>query len=164
MGQIQNAILNSLGSVQQMAQLYKLTKSQLDAAKQSGSDEATKKFETTEAERIRRRTAGQAQADILATPFTKEEEERWEQEFRGIEAKTSTTRGEKGNLTKSINAYPGEFTDPEYIELVRQRGWLDKKYPAGTDKKAKASKSPQEQADNNDNIKKAKEAAKGGKK
>lgn len=172
MGQIQNAILNTLGSVQQMAQLYKLTDAYADrqrkkdaaAAKAAAEEAAQQKFEQAEEKRLRNRTAQQIEADILATPFTKEEDKKFSEKYKDLENATSRKRGKpKGDITNSINLYTGDLNDPKYAELIRERGWLNQKYPA-KDKsgKARAQKSPQEQADTNGNIEKAKNTIKGG--
>lgn len=182
MGQIQNAILNTLGSAQQMAQLYKLTDAYVDkqrkksaeAAKVAAEEAAQQKFEQAEEKRLRNRTAQQIEKDILANPFTEEEEKKFAEKYKDLEDATSKKRGRpKGDLTNSINLYTGELTDPKYAELLREREWLRQKYPnkeeqkqaqRQADKKAKAQKSAQEQADTNENIEKAKNMARGGKK
>lgn len=175
MGQIQNAILNALGSVQQMTQLYKLTDAYVEgqnekrvaAAKAASEEEAKQKYEAAETKRIRNRTAQQAEADILAIPFTEEEEKQFAERYKDLENATPQKRGKaKGDFTDQIALYTGEFTDPEYAKLIREREWLRQKYPtkAERDKKEKANKSPQEQADSNANIKAARARAKGGKK
>ena len=84
MGQIQNAVLNTLGSVQQMAQLYKLTdaytegqrKKSAAAAKAAAEEEAKQKYEEAEAERLRSRTNNQILADTMATPYSEKENTR----------------------------------------------------------------------------------------
>ena len=50
------------------------------------------------------------------------------------------------------------------MDLYLKSEYLNQTYPAGADSKVRANKSPQEQADTNDNIARAKKAAKGGKK
>lgn len=168
MGQIQNALLNSLGSVQQMIQMYKLTdayaKQQEDNAKERAEKAAQQKFEQAEERRLRNRTAQQIEADILATPFTEEEEKKLSEKYKDLENASPGKRGSsKSDLTDSIRAYVGDFTDPKYAELIRERAWLDKKYPAKKRQgKAKAQKSAQEQADTNENIEIAKNTIKGG--
>ena len=184
MGQIQNAVLNTLGSVQQMAQLYKLTdaytegqrKKSAAAAKAAAEEEAKQKYEDAEAERLRSRTNNQILADTMATPYSEEEITRYKNTYRDLysdnitdEQKKNNLKIAKGILTKSINDYKGELNDPDHVAKLRERQWLetneDFKYLyKSKDNKAKAQKSPQEQANTNDNIKKAKNAAKGGKK
>ena len=180
MGQIQNAILNTLGSVQQMAQLYKLTDAYADKqegkAKERAEKEAKQKYEDAEAERLRGRTNNQILADTMATPYSEEEITRYKNTYRDLysdkitdEQKKSNLKTAKGKLTKSINDYQGELNDPDHVAKLRERQWLetneDFKYLyKSKDSKGKAQKSPQEQADTNGNIKKAKKAAKGGKK
>ena len=178
MGQIQNAVLNTLGSVQQMAQLYKLTdaytegqrKKSAAAAKVAAEEAAQQKFEEIEKQRLRSRTAEQAKADILSTPLTEEEKEKFSKDYDYAKDFTpQQLKTPRNKLEASINAYVGEFTDPKYVELIREREWFRQNHPTaaeqkGIDKKAKAQKSAQEQADTNGNIEKAKKAAKGGKK
>ena len=180
MGQIQNAILNTLGSVQQMAQLYKLTDAYADKqegkAKERAEKAAKQKYEDAEAERLRGRTNNQILADTMATPYSEEEITRYKNTYRDLysdkitdEQKKSNLKTAKGKLTKSINDYQGELNDPDHVAKLRERQWLetneDFKYLyKSKDSKGKAQKSPQEQADTNGNIKKAKKAAKGGKK
>lgn len=173
MGQIQNAILNTLGSVQQMAQLYKLTDAyankQEGKAKERAEKAAQQRFEEIEKQRIRSRTAEQAKADILSTPLTEEEKEKFSKDYDYAKNFTpQQLRVPRGKLDASIKAYAGEFTDPKYVELIREREWFRQNHPTKAerdqDEKAKAQKSPQEQADTNGNIEKAKNIAKGGKK
>lgn len=176
MGQIQNAILNTLGSVQQMAQLYKLTdayadkqrKKDAEAAKVAAEEAAQKRFEDIENERLRSRTAEQAKADILSTPLTEEEKKKFSEVYDY--AKKFTPKQlikPRSKLDQSIDAYVGDFRDPKYVALVREREWFRQNHPTKAerdeiDKKAKAQKSAQEQADTNGNIAKAKNTIKGG--
>lgn len=174
MGQIQNAVLNTLGSVQQMAQLYKLTDAYTEGQRKKSAEAAKKaaeqKFEDIEKERIRSRTAEQAKADILSTPLTEEENKKFSEIYDYAKDYTpQKLKDPRSKLDKSIDAYVGEFTDPKYVELIREREWFKQNHPTKAekdemDRKAKAQKSPQEQADTNENIKRAKNAAKGGKK
>lgn len=174
MGQIQNAILNSLGSVQQMIQMYKLTDAyaerQEDKAKERAEKAEKQRFEDIENERLRSRTADQAKADILSTPLTEEEKKKFSENYKYAKNFTpQQLKKPRSKLDKSIDAYVGEFTDPKYVELIREREWFRQNHPTKAeredmDKKAKAQKSPQEQANTNDNIKKAKNRARGGKK
>ena len=180
MGQIQNAVLNTLGSVQQMAQLYKLTDAYADEqesdARERAEKEAKQRYEDAEAERLRSRTNNQILADTMATPYSEEEITRYKNTYRDLysdkitdEQKKRNLKTAKGKLTKSINDYQGELNDPDHVAKLRERQWLEtnedfKYFYKSKDSKGKAQKSPQEQADTNDNIKKAKNAAKGGKK
>lgn len=174
MGQIQNAVLNTLGSVQQMAQLYKLTDAyaerQEGKAKERAEKAAKQRFEEIEQQRLTSRTAEQAKADILSTPLTEEENKKFSEDYNYAKDFTpQQLKNPRNKLDASIDAYVGEFTDPKYVELIREREWFRQNHPTAAerkelDKKAKAQKSPQEQANTNDNIKKAKNAAKGGKK
>lgn len=172
MGIIQNAILNTLGSVQQMSQLYKLTdtyvKQQEDKAKERAEKTAKQRFEDAEKNRLRSRTAEQAKADILSKPLTEEENNKFSKDYDYAKDFTpQQLKDPRSKLDASIYAYVGEFTDPKYVELIREREWFRQNHPTAAekkqiDKKLKAQKSPQEQADTNENIAKAKNAAKGG--
>ena len=172
MGIIQNAILNTLGSVQQMSQLYKLTntyvKQQEDNAKERAEKTAKQRFEDAEKNRLRSRTAEQAKADILSKPLTEEENNKFSKDYDYAKDFTpQQLKDPRSKLDASIDTYVGEFTDPKYVELIREREWFRQNHPTAAekkqiDKKLKAQKSPQEQADTNENIAKAKNAAKGG--
>ena len=180
MGQIQNAVLNTLGSVQQMAQLYKLTDAyankQEGKAKERAEKEAKQRYEEAEEKRLRNRTSQQMLADTMAIPYSEEENANYKNMYRDLysneisdKQKKDALSKAKRKLTQSITNYPGEQTDPKYTEYLRERQWLenneDFKYLyTSKDGKGKAQKSPQEQADTNDNIARAKKAAKGGKK
>ena len=174
MGQIQNAVLNTLGSVQQMLQMYKLTDAYTEEQRKKSANAARaaekQRFEDIEDERIRSRTAAQAKADILSTPLTEEEKRKFSEDYKYAENFTpQQLKNPRNKLDASIDAYAGEFTDPKYVELIREREWFRQNHPTAAeqkeiDKKAKAQKSPQEQANTNENIAKAKNAAKGGKK
>ena len=174
MGQIQNAILNALGSVQQMSQLYKLTNAYAEQQERNANERAEKaakqRFEDIENNRIKSRTAEQAKADILSTPLTEEENKKFSEIYDYAKDYTpQKLKDPRSKLDKSIDAYAGEFTDPKYVELIREREWFRQNHPTKAekdemDRKAKAQKSAQEQADTNDNIAKAKNMARGGKK
>ena len=180
MGQIQNAVLNTLGSVQQMAQLYKLTNAYAEQQENNANERAERaakqKYEEEEEKRLRNRTNNQILADTMATPYSEEEIARYKNTYRDLysdkitdEQKKSNLKTAKGKLTQSINDYKGELNDPDHVAKLRERQWLetneDFKYLyKSKDKKAKAQKSAQEQANTNENIEKAKNAAKGGKK
>ena len=187
MGQIQNAVLNTLGSVQQMVQLYKLTdtyiegqrKKSADAAKAAAEEQAQAKYEDLKKEYEKTQTVEQVKAKIHAEPYSGEENAKYKEfynrfydnTYKDNDARKKALGKEKRQLTNLITNYQGDINSPEYREWVRRRQWLDDtkdfKYlyeSEDKDNKAKAQKSPQEQANTNDNIKKAKKAAKGGKK
>ena len=180
MGQIQNTVLNMLGSVQQMAQLYKLTdayaKQQEDKANQRAEKEAQQKYEDLKKEYEKGQTVEQVKAKIHAEPYSEEENAKYKEfynrfydnTYKDDKSRRDALTKEKGDITKLINSYPGDPNDPEYKNLVRKRQWLDNKdfdyLYKGKGGKKKAQKSPQEQADTNENIEKAKNIAKGGKK
>ena len=174
MGQIQNSFLNALGSVQQMVQLYKLTNAYAEQQENNANERAEKaakqRFEEAEEKRLRNRTAGQAKEDILSTPLTEEENKKFSEAYNYAKDYTpQQLKKLRNDLKNSIDAYVGDFRDPKYVELIREREWFRQNHPTADerkelDKKAKAQKSPQEQADTNGNIARAKNAAKGGKK
>lgn len=178
MGQIQNAVLNTLGSVQQMAQLYKLTdayaEKQEDKAKERAEKAVQQKFEDLKKEYEKNQTIEQVQAKIHAEPYSEEENAKYKKiynrfydnTYKDDKSRRDALTKEKGDITKLIRSYPGDPNDLEYKNLVRKRQWLDNKdfdylFKSKGGKK-KAQKSPQEQADTNENIEKAKNAAKGG--
>ena len=184
MGQIQNAILNTLGSVQQMAQLYKFTDAYVkqqtqrsaDAARAAAEVEAQQKYEDLKEEYEKNQTVEQIKAKIHAEPYSEEENAKYrgfysrfyDKNIKDEDIKAQITK-EKQDLTQLINKFQGDINSPEYREWIRRRQWLDDtkdfshlyKSRGG---KAKAQKSPKEQADTNGNIEKAKNMAKGGKK
>ena len=178
MGQIQNAILNSLGSVQQMTQLYKLTDAyaerQENKAKERAEKEAQQKYENLKNEYEKNQTVEQVKAKIHAEPYSEEENAKYKEFYNRFydntygdnDSRRKALIAEKQAITGLINKYPGDPNDLEYKNLVRKRQWLDNKdfdyLFKGKDNTAKAQKSAQEQADTNDNIKRAKNAAKGG--
>lgn len=180
MGQIQNAVLNTLGSVQQMAQLYKLTdayaEQQENRANQRAEREAQQKYEDLKKEYEKTQTVEQVKAKIHAEPYSEEENAKYKEFYNRFYDKNTKDediknqiKKEKQDLTGLITKYQGDINSPEYRELVRRRQWLDdtKDFShlyKGKGGKGKAQKSPQEQADTNDNIARAKNAAKGGKK
>lgn len=186
MGQIQNAVLNTLGSVQQMVQLYKLTDAYAEQQENNANEKAEKaarqKYEDLKKEYEKGKTVEEIQAKIKSEPFSKEENDAYKKEYNKFydntykdnNSRRNALTKEKGDITKLIRNYPGDASDLannlEYKNLVRKRQWLENedfdylfKSRSGGDKK-KAQKSPQEQADTNDNIARAKKAAKGGKK
>lgn len=180
MGQIQNAILNTLGSAQQMAQLYKFTdayvKQQEDKANQRAEKAAKQEFEDLKKEYERNQTVEQVKAKIHAEPYSEEETAKYKEFYKRFydkntkdgDLKAQITK-EKQDLTNLIKKYKGDINSDEYRDFVRRRQWLDDTKDfnhlyKGRSGKAKAQKSPQEQADTNGNIEKAKNTAKGGKK
>ena len=184
MGQIQNAVLNTLGSVQQMVQLYKLTdaytegqrKKSAEAAKAAAEEQAQQKYEDLKEEYERNQTVEQVKAKIHAEPYSEEETAKYKEFYNRFYDKNTKEEDikaqiiqEKQDLTKLIKKYKGDINSDEYRDFVRRRQWLDdtkdfKYLYKSNNGKAKANKSPQEQADTNGNIEKAKNAAKGGKK
>ena len=185
MGQIQNAVLNTLGSVQQMVQLYKLTdayteeqrKKSANAAKAAAEEQAQQKYEDLKNKYEKTQTVEQVKAKIHAEPYSEEENAKYKEfynrfydnTYRDNDSRRKALTAEKNSLTQLINKYQGDINSPEYREWVRRRQWLDdtkdfKYLYKSQDGKGKAQKSPKEQADTNDNIAKAKKAAKGGKK
>ena len=192
MGQIQNAILNTLGSVQQMAQLYKLTnayaeqqtKRSAEAAKAAAEVEAQQKYEDLKKEYEKNQTIDQIKAKIHAEPYSEEENKGYKERYSKFyendntyadnESRRNALIAEKGKLTQLINKFQGNFDSSELREWVRRRQWLDDtkdfKYLYASEdqnkpknkKKGRAQKSPQEQADTNENIAKAKSTIKGG--
>lgn len=180
MGQIQNAVLNTLGSAQQMAQLYKLSdayiEQQENKAKERAEEAAQQKFEDLKKEYEKNQTVELVQAKIHAEPYSEEENAKYKEiynkfydnTFKDDKSRRDALTKEKSYITKLIRSYPGNPNDLEYKNLVRKRQWLDNEdfdyLFKGRGGKKKAQKSPQEQADTNENIEKAKNAAKGGKK
>lgn len=181
MGQIQNAVLNTLGSVQQMVQLYKLTdayaEQQENRANQRAEREAQQKYEDLKKEYEKTQTVEQVKAKIHAEPYSEEENAKYkgfynrfyDNTYRDNDSRRKALTAEKNSLTQLINKYQGDINSPEYREWVRRRQWLDdtkdfKYLYKSQDGKGKAQKSPKEQADTNGNIARAKKAAKGGKK
>ena len=178
MGQIQNAVLNTLGSIQQMAQLYKLTdayaESQENEANQRAEKAAKQKFEDLKNEYEKSQTVEQVKAKIHAEPYSEEENAKYKEfynrfydnTYKDDKSRRDALTKEKGKITQLINSYPGDPNDLEYKNLVRKRQWLDNKdfdyLFKGKGGKRKAQKSPQEQADTNENIEKAKNTIKGG--
>lgn len=183
MGQIQNAILNTLGSVQQMSQLYKLTDTYVkqqtqrsaDAARAAAEVEAQQKYEDLKKEYEKGKIVEEIQTKIKSEPFSKEENDAYKKEYNKFydntykdnESRKNALTTEKQAITKLIKKYPGDPNDLEYKNLVRKRQWLDNEdfeylYKGKGRNKGRAQKSPQEQADTNENIEMAKNTIKGG--
>ena len=172
MGQIQNAILNSIGSVQQMIQLYKLTDSYVkqreDKAAAAKQRDLERDVKTGKIQMAHQQARGKLIAGIRQGGFTEEQNKRYEEEYGHLSNLTQKEIGAvKRGLTNQIKKIQQISLDPndsELMDLYLKSEYLEQKYPARADSKVKANKSPQEQADTNENIKKAKKAAKGGKK
>lgn len=181
MGQIQNAILNTLGSAQQMAQLYKFTdayvKQRENKAAEAKQRDLERDVKTGKLQMAHQQARGKLVAGLREGGFTKEQEKQYEEEYGHLSKLTQTEIGTiKGKLTNQIKAIQKislDPNDPELMDLYLKSEYLDQKYPnkneqkqaqRQADKKAKAQKSAQEQADTNENIEKAKNMARGGKK
>ena len=172
MGQIQNAVLNALGSVQQMAQLYKLSnayvKQQEDKAAEARQRDLERNVKTGKIQMAHQQARGKLVAGLREGGFTDEQKKQYEKEYGHLSGLTQKEIGAvKRGLTNQIKATQKislNPDDPDLMDLYMKSEYLDQTYPAGADSKVRANKSPQEQADTNDNIKKAKKAAKGGKK
>ena len=182
MGQIQNAILNALGSAQQMAQLYKLTDAYADKLKNVSEEEAKKKYSKfLERNKI--------DAEILKTPLSAEEKAKYEEEFKDIftrrenesETDFGNRRKKRGDasgpglerqLENLYGSFSGDLLSDEYKDLVRKRAFVTQKNKELDNQRAKervknknnSLNKAQEQADTNDNIARAKNTIKGGKK
>lgn len=171
MGQIQNAILNTLGSVQQMAQLYKFTdayvKQREGKAAEAKQRDLEREVKTGKIQMAHQQTRGKLIAGIRQSGFTKEQEKQYEEEYGHLSSLTQkeigTIKSKLTNQIKKIQQISLDPNDPELMDLYLKSEYLEQTYPA-EDKKAKAQKSAQEQADTNKNIKKAKNTARGGKK
>lgn len=181
MGQIQNAILNTLGSIQQMAQLYKLTDAYANKLKNLSEKEAKDKYG-------RFLERNKVDAEILKTPLSEEEKAKYEEEFKDIftrrenESETAfgNRRKRKGDasgpgleaqLDNVYGSFSGDLLSDEYKDIVRKRNFvyqknkeLDKQREQTNRAKRKNNtlNKAQEQADTNGNIEKAKNMAKGG--
>lgn len=172
MGQIQNAILNTLGSVQQMSQLYKFTdayvKQRENKAAEAKQRDLERDVKTGKIQMAHQQARGKLIAGIRQGGFTEEQKKQYEEEYGHLSGLTKEEiKTIKSDLTKQIKATQNislDPNDPELMDLYLKREYLDQKYPAEKDKKRRAQKSPQEQADTNGNIEKAKNTIKGGKK
>ena len=184
MGQIQNSILNSIGSVQQMIQLYKLSdvyaRQQEKDANERAEKAAQENYEKLKQEYEKGKTVEEIQAKIKSEPFSKGENDAYKKEYNKFYDNTYKDNNsrkkalvkEKQDVTNLIRNFPGDPSDLanslEYKNLVRKRQWLENKdfnylFKGGSGGgKKKAQKSPQEQADTNENIAKAKDTIKGG--
>ena len=174
MGQIQNAILNSLGSVQQMMQMYKLTDAYANKLKNVSEKEAKDKYSKF----LER---NKVDSEILKTPLSAEEKAKYEEEFKDIftrrENETETDFGNrrkwgkenKPGLQRQIEnlygSFSGDFLSDEYKDLVRKREFVAQKNRELDNQRARErqlTRKAQEQADTNENIAKAKNTIKGG--
>lgn len=172
MGQIQNAVLNALGSVQQMAQLYKLTDAYVEQQENKAAEAKQKSLEqdvkTGKLQMTHQQTRSKLVAGLREGGFTDEQKAQYKKDYEHFSGLTQkeigTAKRELTNQIKRTQAVSLDPNNPELIDLYSRSEYLSQQYPAGADKKAKANKSPQEQADSNSNIKAAKNAAKGGKK
>ena len=191
MGQIQNAILNSLGSIQQMTQMYKFTdayiKRQEDKAAEARQRDLERDVKTGKLQMAHQQTRGKLVADIRQGGFTEDQKKRYEKEYGHLSGLTGTeigtVKGQLTNLIKKTQQITLDPNDPELTELYLKSEYLDETYPnkeeqkkaerqankdkkekaqRQTDKKAKAQKSAQEQANTNENIEKARDTIKGG--
>lgn len=191
MGQIQNAILNTLGSVQQMAQLYKFTdayvKRQEDKAAEARQRDLERDVKTGKLQMAHQQTRGKLVAGIRQGGFTEDQKKQFEKEYGHLSNLTQkeigTVKSALTNQIKKTQQVTLDPNDPELINLYLKSEYLDETYPnkeeqkkaerqankdkkekaqRQTDKKAKAQKSAQEQADTNENIEKTRDTIKGG--
>lgn len=171
MGQIQNAILNTLGSAQQMAQLYKFTDAYVKQRENKTAEAKQRDLErdvkTGKIQMSHQQARGKLIAGIRQGGFTEEQKKQYKEEYGHLSGLTQTEIGvikrELTNQIKKTQKINLDPNDPELMDLYLKSEYLEQKYPA-KDKKANAQKSPQEQADTNGNIEKAKNTIKGGKK
>ena len=183
MGQIQNAVLNTIGSIQQMAQLYKLTDAYANKLKNVSEKEAKNKL-SKYLERSK------VDSEILKTPFSAEEKAKYEEEFKDIftrregekEIDFGNRRKKRGDasgpgleaqLDNIYGSFSGDLLSDEYKDIVRKRAFVyqkNKELDKQRDKENRTKRQnntlnrAQEQADTNENIEIAKNIAKGGKK
>ena len=177
MGQIQNSILNSIGSVQQMLQLYKLTDAYANKLKNLSEKEAKDKYG-------RFLERNKVDAEILKTPLSEEEKAKYEEEFKDIftrrenESETAfgNRRKRKGDasgpgleaqLDNVYSSFSGDLLSDEYKDLVKKRAFVtqkNKELDNQRRKEVETLRKAQEQADTNENISISKNIAKGGKK
>ena len=176
MGQIQNAVLNTLGSIQQMAQLYKLTNAYADKLKNVSEKEAKDKYSKF----LER---NKVDSEILKTPLSAEEKAKYEEEFKDIFTRrenedirafgarrkkgTESEPGLERQLDNLYGSFSGDLLSDEYKNLVRKRAFVYQKNKELDNQRARErelTRRAQEQADTNENIEKAKNIAKGGKK
>ena len=176
MGQIQNAVLNTIGSIQQMTQLYKLTDAYTNKLKNLSEKEAKDKYNKfLERDKV--------DSEILKTPLSAEEKAKYEEEFKSVftrreneDIRAFGARRKKGTeiepglerqLENLYNSFSGDLLSDEYKDLVRKRAFVaqkNKELDNQRRKELETLRKAQEQADTNENIEKAKNIARGGKK
>ncbi len=176
MGQIQNAILNALGSAQQMAQLYKLTDAYADKLKNVSEEEAKKKYSKfLERNKI--------DSEILKTPLSAEEKAKYEEEFKDVFTRrenedirafgarrkkgTESEPGLERQIENLYSSFSGDLLSDEYKDLVRKRAFVAQKNKELDNQRKKeldTLRKAQTQADTNESISISKTIAKGGKK
>ena len=176
MGQIQNAILSTIGSIQQMTQLYKLTDAYANKLKNVSEQEAKDKYSKF----LER---NKVDSEILKTPLSAEEKAKYEEEFKDIftrrEGESETDFGNRRKWGKEnkpglerqlenlYNSFSGDFLSDEYKDLVRKRAFATQKNKELDNQRARErqlTRKAQAQADTNENIERAKNIARGGKK
>lgn len=176
MGQIQNSILNSIGSVQQMIQLYKLTDAYANKLKNVSEKEAKDKYNKF----LER---NKVDSEILKTPLSKEEKAKYEEEFKDVFTRrenedirafgarrkkgTESEPGLERQLDNLYSSFSGDLLSDEYKDLVRKRAFVTQKNKELDNQRRKeleTLRKAQEQADTNENISISKNIAKGGKK
>lgn len=180
MGQIQNAVLNTIGSIQQMTQLYKLTDAYTNKLKNLSEKEAKDKYNKfLERDKV--------DSEILKTPLSAEEKAKYEEEFKSVftrreneDIRAFGARRKKGTeiepglerqLENLYNSFSGDLLSDEYKDLVRKRVFVAQKNKELDNQRRKENQAKrknnslnkaQEQADTNENIEKAKNIARGG--
>ena len=133
MGQIQNAVLNTLGSIQQMAHLYKFTNSYANKLKDLSNQEAKDRYS-------RYLERNKVDAEILKTPLSAEEKAKYEEDIKDIftrrENESETAFGKRrkwgtesnpglARATENLyNSFSGDFLSDEYKDLVRKRAFV----------------------------------------
>ena len=176
MGQIQNAILNALGSAQQISQFYKLTDTYAKGLKEQSEKEAKSKYS-----RFLERS--KVDAEILKEPLSEEEKAKYEEQFKDVftrrEGESERAFGGRrkygtekmpglARATENLyETFSGDFLSDEYKELVRRREFISQKNRE-LDKQRKKElnllRQAQEIADTNENITNSRAIIKGGKK
>ena len=174
MGQIQNAILNALGSAQQMLQMYKLTDAYANKLKNVSEKEAKDKYNKF----LER---NKVDSEILKTPLSAEEKAKYEEEFKDVFTRrenedirafgarrkkgTESEPGLERQLENLYNSFSGDLLSDEYKDLIRKRAFVTQKNKELDNQRRKeleTLRKAQEQADTNENIEKAKNTIKGG--
>src|SRR5574344_972240 len=97
MGQIQNAVLNALGSVQQMAQLYKLSnayvKQQEDKAAEARQRDLERNVKTGKIQMAHQQARGKLVAGLREGGFTDEQKKQYEKEYGHLSGLTQKEIG-----------------------------------------------------------------------